>query len=62
MKKLAMFLAVAASPALAHEGHALMPGAGGHTLAHLAMAGGAAAVVWLAVALFRRSSERFGKD
>jgi len=62
MKKLAMFLTLAATPALAHEGHAVMPGSGGHALAHLAMAGGAAAVVWLGVTLYRRAAERFGKD
>ena len=46
MKKLAVALVLAATPALAHEGHAELPGAAGHTLAHIALAALAAAIVW----------------
>ncbi|WP_417260338.1 hypothetical protein [Celeribacter sp.] len=41
--------ATVASPVLAHEGHATLPGAHGHTEAHLLIAALAVAVVWLAV-------------
>ena len=46
MKKLAVVLAAAATPALAHTGHAELPGAAGHTFAHIILAVLAAGIVW----------------
>ncbi|SFJ08749.1 hypothetical protein [Celeribacter neptunius] len=48
MKKLTTLAILFATPALAHPGHAVLPGTEGHSLAHLAMASVAVAVIWLA--------------
>ncbi len=42
-----------AGPALAHPGHAVAPGAEGHTIAHVAMAAGAIALAYVAVEIAR---------
>ncbi|MQQ07271.1 hypothetical protein GFB49_02265 [Epibacterium sp. SM1979] len=53
MKKLAVVLATAATPALAHPGHAELPGAAGHTLAHILLAVLAAGIVWAGVQILK---------
>ncbi|MPQ93055.1 hypothetical protein [Thioclava sp. JE_KL1] len=53
MKKLAFAFSMIAGPALAHPGHAVAPGAEGHTIAHVAMATGAIALAYVAVEIAR---------
>ncbi|MBW6419216.1 hypothetical protein [Celeribacter sp. PS-C1] len=56
---IASITAALAAPALAHEGHATLPGAEGHTEAHIVMVGVAAVVVWLIVNTVKaRASKR----
>lgn len=60
MKKLIVVLATVATPALAHTGHAELPGAAGHTLAHIVLAALAAGGVWGGVQILKswRASRR----
>jgi hypothetical protein len=52
MKKLIVVMSLFASPALAHSGHAVLPGPAGHAETHIAMAAAALAVAWLAIEMF----------
>ncbi|WP_417808982.1 hypothetical protein [Thioclava sp.] len=59
MKKLIALMSLIASPAVAHSGHATLPGPAGHAETHLAMAAAAIAVAWLVIdAFFGRKSKR----
>ncbi|TDE40276.1 hypothetical protein [Antarcticimicrobium sediminis] len=59
MKKIIALLSLMASPALAHSGHATLPGPAGHAEMHIAMAAAAIAVAWLVfAAVVRRKSTR----